>query len=187
MALTAASDLKGVAALLAAVTGLVTAIGAFRNSNEAKSKSDSATTRSETASTDVTRSYDFLAHQMQDVQDRLGTLERSPSTAKAEARVHPSRTPISLKNLPRTWPALEDDTDRTGGDYNSFDILDAPGPNKCRQACIDDPKCRAFTYARPATTRGPSSPARCFLKSQVMAPVQKPCCVSGVVDRNGKS
>jgi hypothetical protein len=74
---------------------------------------------------------------------------------------------------------FEPDTDRPGKDYRSFD-LSAPDPNLCRQECIGDPKCKAFTYVKPGI-QGPA--ARCWLKSEVPAAKAHSCCVSGVVTR----
>lgn len=73
-------------------------------------------------------------------------------------------------------PDLEYDTDRPGMDYRSFD-LPAADPKLCQNECAGDPNCRAFTYVRPGV-QGPK--ARCWLKSNVPAAVNNPCCVSGL-------
>jgi hypothetical protein len=185
------SDLKGIAAILAAAAGLVTAAGAFWTSKDAKSRSDSASVQSATASGDANRTYEVLVGEIKELTDRVRTLEASGPRADTsrtvvrltdEARSRsPKLLPASLKDLPRALP-LEDETDRTGGDFTAFDIAE-PDVAKCRQACILDPKCRAFTYARPGFANGRNSPARCFLKATVSAPVRKECCISGVIDR----
>jgi hypothetical protein len=66
--------------------------------------------------------------------------------------------------------------DRPGADYRNFD-LPAPSPEMCRNQCMSDPACVAFTYVNP----GVQAPvARCWLKSQVPPPVPNGCCISGV-------
>jgi hypothetical protein len=73
-------------------------------------------------------------------------------------------------------PSVEPNTNRSGGDYRSFD-LPAPEPLLCRDACAREPQCRAFTYVKP----GVQSPhARCWLKGTVPPPRPEACCVSGV-------
>jgi len=78
---------------------------------------------------------------------------------------------------------LEDNTNRRGGDYRDFDVRDN-NPNQCRDACQNDPKCRAFTYMRPSYW-GPN--AHCFLKQSVPPPVQESCCLSGVKSGSGST
>ena len=71
---------------------------------------------------------------------------------------------------------LEADTDRPGMDYHNFDLSE-PQPELCREACMQEIQCKAFTYVKPGV-QGPG--ARCWLKSGVPASVNSPCCVSGV-------
>jgi len=68
--------------------------------------------------------------------------------------------------------------DRTGGDYRDLEVPPDPAGETCKTACDGEPKCRAWTYARPGYV---SSEARCFLKDKLMPPHHKPCCISGVV------
>jgi len=75
----------------------------------------------------------------------------------------------------------EDNIDRPGADYRSFD-LPQPGWELCRNACASDGHCQAYTFVRPGV-QGPN--ARCWLKSSVPAPVQRGCCVSGVRSTGG--
>jgi len=77
---------------------------------------------------------------------------------------------------PYPAPGLEFNVDRRGSDYRSFD-LGAPQPEACRNACMGDPACVAFTYVNPGV-QGPS--ARCWLKNSVPPPAPNGCCVSGV-------
>jgi len=71
---------------------------------------------------------------------------------------------------------MEENTDRPGMNINNF-YLPRNLPTLCMQACKDDPNCKAWTYVHPGI-QGPK--ARCWLKSGVPAPVNSPCCVSGV-------
>lgn len=71
---------------------------------------------------------------------------------------------------------LEVDTDRPGADYKNFDLPQAK-PVLCWEACQGDPNCKAFTYVKPGM-QGAS--ARCWLKSDVPAPVKNDCCESGL-------
>ena len=68
--------------------------------------------------------------------------------------------------------------DRAGGDYRSLEVSPNATGETCKAACDAEPQCRAWTYVRPGYI-GPE--ARCFLKSHVMPPHHKPCCISGVV------
>ena len=71
---------------------------------------------------------------------------------------------------------LEYNTNRPGSDFDSFD-LQYPRPEMCRDACMNNTACQAFTYVNPGV-QGPS--ARCWLKGAVPMARQEPCCVSGV-------
>ena len=48
----------------------------------------------------------------------------------------------------------------------------------CKAACIEDNKCRAWTYARPGYA---GKEAHCFLKKEIKPPRRKPGFISGVV------
>lgn len=74
---------------------------------------------------------------------------------------------------------FEPDTDRPGKDYKNVD-LSAPDPNLCRQECIGDPKCKAFTYVKPGIQ---GAKARCWLKHGVPQAKISSCCVSGIKER----
>jgi hypothetical protein len=73
---------------------------------------------------------------------------------------------------------MELETDRPGADYSSFDLKE-DRPGLCGNACLADPKCKAWTYVAPDTVQG--SRPRCWLKHSV--PVSKPgaCCISGTI------
>lgn len=73
---------------------------------------------------------------------------------------------------------FETSIDRFGGDYRSFALTTDAAGEACRAACEGDPKCRAWTYARPGYT---GRSARCFLKSSITPPRRRPGLISGVV------
>jgi hypothetical protein len=72
--------------------------------------------------------------------------------------------------------SMEEEIDRPGSDYEVFD-LDAPRPALCRDACVGDPRCAAYSYARPGAA-GPQP--RCRLKTRMPNAVTDQCCVSGI-------
>lgn len=72
--------------------------------------------------------------------------------------------------------SLEVDTNRGGADYRNFDLAEAR-PELCRDACANDPQCRAFTYVKPGF-QGPR--ARCWLKNSAPNGTSNACCISGV-------
>jgi len=71
---------------------------------------------------------------------------------------------------------LEQDTNRLGNDYKSFDLTTAD-PELCQAECEKDPKCKAFTYVKPGWQ---GANARCWLKDPIPPPSKHDCCVSGV-------
>jgi 1-phosphatidylinositol phosphodiesterase len=86
----------------------------------------------------------------------------------------PPPPPPPPPSVPRG--VFEHGIDRAGADYRSFD-LPAPNPEMCREACFNEPQCRAFTYVHPRI-QGPN--ARCWLKGSVPPPNPNGCCISGV-------
>jgi len=73
-----------------------------------------------------------------------------------------------------TWGGFEVNTLRPGGDYSSFDLVEAR-PELCRDECTNDSRCLAFTYVKP----GPQAPqAHCWLKNFAPGRMEDPCCVS---------
>jgi hypothetical protein len=73
--------------------------------------------------------------------------------------------------------AYENNTDRPGGDYTSFNLPAGSSPGQCEQMCDADGQCAAWTFVKP----GYQAPqARCWLKASVPAPQPNDCCVSGV-------
>jgi len=71
---------------------------------------------------------------------------------------------------------MEQGIDRTGDDYNDFDLASAD-PKLCADACMGEAKCKAWTYVKPGV-QGDS--ARCWLKDRVPPPLNDENCVSGV-------
>lgn len=63
------------------------------------------------------------------------------------------------------------------GDYSRFN-LSVRDPNVCRNYCLNDPNCRAWTYQRFAYT-GTGTPA-CSLYTYVPRRGTNNCCISGV-------
>jgi len=73
---------------------------------------------------------------------------------------------------------MEMSTDRTGGDYRTFELKGARAEDHCKAACTGEDKCRAWTYARPGYA---GREAKCFLKKEVKPPRRRPGFISGVV------
>jgi PAN domain len=70
---------------------------------------------------------------------------------------------------------FEYNTNRPGGDLRNGTASDAV---QCSYSCVDEQRCRAFTWVRPGI-QGPQ--AQCWLKSTVPSPVRNACCTSGVM------
>jgi hypothetical protein len=73
-------------------------------------------------------------------------------------------------------PGAQNNRDRPGSNFANFN-LPAPAPALCRDACMGQAQCRAWTYVKPGI-QGPS--ARCWLKNATPAAINNNCCVSGV-------
>jgi len=73
---------------------------------------------------------------------------------------------------------MEHNTDRPGGGDFRHLTPASPDPALCRDACRDDPQCRAWTYVKPGTIQGPQP--NCWLKTELPAAVANDCCVSGL-------
>jgi hypothetical protein len=71
---------------------------------------------------------------------------------------------------------LEVNVNRVGSDYRSFEVVSGR-PEECRDTCLTEPQCVAFTFVNPGV-QGPN--AMCWLKSAISAPTPDNCCVSGV-------
>lgn len=71
------------------------------------------------------------------------------------------------------------DTDRQGSDLNP-DGLDLPttDPTLCEDECARNPECKAWTYVKPNSKKGPLP--KCFLKKGVPQEKSNSACVSGM-------
>ena len=78
-------------------------------------------------------------------------------------------------------PGMRNNLNLPGEDYANFD-LSSSDPALCQQRCQGDVRCVAWTYVR-AGAQGQQ--ARCWLKNRIPAQVASPCCVSGVIQRDG--
>lgn len=74
--------------------------------------------------------------------------------------------------------AVETSIDRFGGDYRNFGLKGGEADEACKAACVEDNKCRAWTYARPGYI---GRDAHCFLKKEIKPPRHKAGFISGVV------
>jgi PAN domain-containing protein len=83
----------------------------------------------------------------------------------------PGRVPGNVRMSGKEWGK-----DRLGADYSCF-ALSNDSPQECEDACKNDPKCKAWTYIKPNTTKGPRP--QCCLKGTVPGAVDDPACVSG--------
>lgn len=83
------------------------------------------------------------------------------------------------ENRPIRSSTLERFHDRLGNDYRSF-LLGSPDFELCRDACLSESQCMAWTYVRP----GVQDPrlARCWLKHSVPPATSNGCCTSGKID-----
>ena len=99
--------------------------------------------------------------------------ERGGEAAGEPHRAPPVVQPMTAQPIQTSF---EHGIDRAGGDYQNFDLPE-PRPELCRDACIADSKCRAYTYVKPGIQ---GAKARCWLKSTVGPARPDGCCVSGV-------
>ena len=79
---------------------------------------------------------------------------------------------------PTSTPGRKEiNTDRRGSDYRNFAIYPPLNCDECQRACMQDPRCRAWTYVKPGVGR---TRARCWLKNSVPPSVRNTNCISGV-------
>lgn len=74
-------------------------------------------------------------------------------------------------------PKFEYSVDRPGMDIRSFEMSTAD-PAICRQECINNSACKAFTYVKPGIQ---GQRAKCWLKHSVPIAKKNDGCISGVV------
>ena len=72
--------------------------------------------------------------------------------------------------------AMQWNTIRPGATYRSFNLRVA-SPEICQRACLNDRRCRSWTYVKPYTLYG--ARPRCLLKNAVPRARRDRCCVSG--------
>jgi hypothetical protein len=84
-----------------------------------------------------------------------------------------------IVRLMELWdgPNLEVGINHGGGDYRDF-AQATSDPNECRDACIADITCRAFTSVAPGF-QGPQ--AHCWLKNRVTDWTYNAACTSGTI------
>jgi|PlaIllAssembly_1097288.scaffolds.fasta_scaffold198711_2 hypothetical protein len=71
------------------------------------------------------------------------------------------------------------DTDHQGSDLNPKGLdLATTDPTLCEDECARNPACKAWTYVKPNTVKGPLP--KCFLKKAVPKEKPNPACVSGI-------
>ncbi|MCB1776799.1 MAG: PAN domain-containing protein [Candidatus Competibacteraceae bacterium] len=73
--------------------------------------------------------------------------------------------------------AMQGNTVRPGATYRSFNLR-TTAPAICQRACLNDRRCRSWTYVKPYTLYG--ARPRCLLKKAVPRARRDRCCVTGV-------
>lgn len=84
----------------------------------------------------------------------------------------PQPTSVIGVGMERGW-------NRPGGDLRPPGGIELPQPwpEVCQKKCLDEPRCRAWTYVKPGVQR---QKAMCWLKGSVPNPIPDPNAVSGV-------
>jgi len=93
-------------------------------------------------------------------------------TASCVVQVPP---PVTVAGPPASG-ALEYGMNRMGSDYRNVDVPSGR-PEDCREVCLSDASCAAFTFVKPGV-QGPS--ARCWLKNPAPPATPDENCVSGI-------
>lgn len=102
--------------------------------------------------------------------------KKAAAEAKAAAVAMAKAKAVADAKKAAASKAMENDTDRPGGDYRIM-VLDSAKPQLCRSACKSDSQCKAWTYVKPNIL---GDKARCFLKNAVTQKESSVCCISGV-------
>jgi hypothetical protein len=97
----------------------------------------------------------------------------STSGSVAPAVVNNPNTTVSTGN---PQYVMEKNTNRNGDDYKDLD-LNTPDPTLCAQTCMNEAKCKAWTYVKPGVQ---GDKAKCWLKNRVPPPYPDDNCISGV-------
>lgn len=90
--------------------------------------------------------------------------------------LHQPKQPSVSQQKEQNVCGMEWNTDRPGSDFKFFP-LPKDDPNICRNACMNEPGCKAWTYVRP-NIQGPRP--MCWLKNAVPKAVKNQNCLSGV-------
>jgi hypothetical protein len=98
----------------------------------------------------------------------------TPTTGTAVPAV--AATPKPSASASTSQYAMEQGIDRIGDDYRDFDLT-TPNPALCAQACMNEARCRAWTYVKPGVA---GDKAHCWVKNRVPPPTPDANCVSGV-------
>jgi len=134
------------------------------------SQADPETCRNECANDSACRAFTYVKPGVQGARARCWLKSAVPVASANNCCVS------GIKSGGSSNGGLEVNVNRRGGDYRDYDLPDN-NPNTCRNDCMNDSKCKSFTYLRPSYW-GPN--AHCFLKDSVPAATQEDCCISGV-------
>ncbi len=109
-------------------------------------------------------------------QAKIETQKReAEQQAKIEAQKREAEQQAKIEAQKREAMPMEYNRDRGGSDYDNYPLPEAR-PELCRDACLNDPNCKAFTYVIPGVF---SPKAHCWLKNAVPLAKYNPVCVSG--------
>jgi hypothetical protein len=135
-----------------------------------ETQADPAICRNECAKDPTCRAFTYVKPGVQGANARCWLKNSVPGASANSCCVS------GVKSEAASSGGLEVDVNRRGGDYRHYD-LPSNNPNQCRDDCMNDSRCKSFTYLRPSYY-GPN--AHCFLKDSVPAATQEGCCISGV-------
>jgi hypothetical protein len=140
-----------------------------------ETQADPAICRNECANDATCRAFTYVKPGVQGATARCWLKNAVPGAAGNSCCVS------GVKSGSSSGGGLEVNVNRKGGDYRHYDLA-SNNPNQCRDDCMNDPKCRSFTFLRPSYW-GPN--AHCFLKDSVPGATQEDCCISGVKSGGG--
>lgn len=140
-----------------------------------ETQADPAICRTECAKDPTCRAFTYVKPGVQGANARCWLKNAVPGASANNCCVS------GIKSEAPSSGGLEVDVNRRGGDYRHYD-LPSNNPAQCRDDCLNDPKCRSFTYLRPSYW---GVNAHCFLKDSVPNATQESCCISGVKPGGG--
>jgi hypothetical protein len=107
--------------------------------------------------------------------------EHVPTALMAKGAVSGISRPDNGKPpSPPSIGTFEENTGRGGADYRDFDLAKAD-PRLCQKSCVDEARCRAWTYRKPEGRR--NGKPHCWLKERVPQATGDKLNVAGVVPR----